>query len=213
MQKLIIIGGGDLARVIIEAARAQGSWDIVGFVDPQPCEETTRRLNVRRLGDDSALRSMTNEQLVLGIGTTTVSPARRLVVEKIDRPDKWATVIHPFTGISPTARLAPGVIVLPGAAICSGAVILEHTIINLGAKVDHDVHVGRFVHVAPQVALGGGSRVEDGAYVGMAAVVRDHVTVGAESMVGMGAVVTKQFPAGSTLVGIPAKPINQSARS
>ena len=213
IQKLIIIGGGELARVVIEATQAEAfegadvfGWDILGFVDPLPCEETTRRLGVKRLGDDSVLRSLTDEKLVLGVGTIKISPVREHIVAKINQPTRWATIIHPFTSISPTAHIAPGVVVLPGVVICSGARISEHAILNLGAKIDHDVHVGKFVHVAPQAALGGGSRVEDNSYIGMGAIIRDHVTVSADTLVGMGAVVSKQFPAGSTLVGIPAKP-------
>jgi acetyltransferase EpsM len=206
-RKLIIIGGGYLSCVVVEAAHAEGSWDIRGFVDPQPCKETTTRLGIPRLGDDSVLSFLTDEHLVLGIGSVKVDPARERVVAKLGAPDRWATIIHPFTSVSPTARVAAGVLILPGAVVCSGAIISEHAIINLGAKIDHDAYVGKFVHVAPQAALGGGSRVEDSAYVGMAAAIRDHVTVSAGTLVGMGAVVTNQFRAGSTLVGVPAKPI------
>jgi acetyltransferase EpsM len=205
MRKLIIVGGGELARVVVEAARAQGCWEIKGFTDPQPCTETATRLGIDRLGDDSILRFLTDEYLVLGIGTVKVSPAREGIVSRINAQDRWASIMHPFTSISPTAHIGAGVVVFPGAVICSGAVISEHAIINLGAKIDHDVHVGKFVHVAPQASLGGGAKVEDNAYVGMGAIIRDHVTVSAGTLVGMGAVVSKQFPAGSTLVGIPAK--------
>ena len=207
MQKLIIVGGGELARVIIEAARADGNWDIVGFVDPQPCEETVKRLGVPRLGGDEALESLTDEKLILGVGTIKVSPIRELVVAKINAPARWATIIHPFTSISPTAQIASGVVVLPGVVVCTGAIISEHVILNLGAKIDHDLRIGKFVHVAPQAALGGGSRVDDNSYIGMGAIIRDHVTVSGDTLVGMGAVVSKQFPAGSTLIGIPARPM------
>lgn len=205
-KKLVVVGGGELACVIIEAARAQG-WDVVGFIDPKPCEETTKRLGARRLGDDTALRDLTDEKLVLGVGAVTVSAARETIVNTINAAGRWGTVVHPFSSVSPTAHLAPGAIVLSGAAISSGATISEHALINLGAKIDHDVHVGRFVHVAPQAALGGGSRVEDHAYIGMGAIIRDHVTIGARTLVAMGAVVSKTFPAGTTLVGVPAKPL------
>jgi len=95
---------------------------------------------------------------------------------------------------------------MPGAVICSGTSVGNHSIINLGATIDHDVRIGSFVHIAPQVALGGGAVVGDDAYVGMGAIVRDHVTIGPRTLVGMGAVVSKEFPEGTTLVGIPAKP-------
>lgn len=206
MQSLIIVGGGELARVIIETAHAQGCWNVIGFVDPEPCEETVRRLGIQRLGTDGDLVSYPNAMVTLGVGTIKVSDTRRNIVAKLNLPDsRWATIVHPSAHVSPSAHLEPGSIVLAGAVICSGASIGKHCIINLGAKIDHDVHVGDFVHVAPQAALGGGSRVEDDAYIGMGAIVRDHLTVSSRTLVGMGAVVSKQFAPGKTLVGIPAR--------
>ena len=38
---LIVVGGGEHARVVIEAARSQPArWEILGFTDPRPCPET-----------------------------------------------------------------------------------------------------------------------------------------------------------------------------
>lgn len=202
---LIVVGGGEYARTVIEAAQAQGHWNIVGFVDPQPCEETQTRLGIPHLGDDTALLKWNSPSLIMGVGAVKVSDIRKTIVRSIGN-DRWITVVHPFAWVSPTAILDRGVVVFAGSAICSGAHIREHSIINLGAKIDHDVTVGKFVHVAPQAALGGGSTVEDDCYIGMAAAVRDHVTVSAKTLVGMGAIVTKQFDQGQTLVGIPAKP-------
>src|ERR1700676_2242430 len=49
MRDLIVIGGGEHARVVIEAAlTVPGQWHVVGFVDPSACEETAARLNVSR---------------------------------------------------------------------------------------------------------------------------------------------------------------------
>jgi acetyltransferase EpsM len=204
---LIVIGGGELACVVIETAQAQG-FDVIGFVDPEPCEQTAKRLGVRRLGSDDDLRMFADTSLVLGIGCVSVDPKREVIVRRVAvSSHRWATVIHPSAHISPTAALAEGVVVLAGAVICSGARIGAHCIVNLGAKVDHDVSVGNFVHIAPQVALGGGSSVGDRAYVGMGAIIRDHTRVAERTVVGMGAVVTKEFDPGAVLVGVPAKPV------
>jgi sugar O-acyltransferase (sialic acid O-acetyltransferase NeuD family) len=204
---LIVVGGGELSRVVIETARAQG-FNVLGFVDHNPCEQTAQRLGLPRLGSDDDLRSFTEANLVLGVGCTSVNPARETIVKRISAPPhRWATIIHPHADVSPTAELAEGVVVLAGAVVCSGARIGAHCIINLGVKIDHDVSVGSFVHIAPQVAVGGGASVGDGAYVGMGAVVRDHIRVGERTMIGMGAVVTRQFEPGTVLVGVPAKPL------
>lgn len=205
MAGLIVVGGGELARVIIETAQASGQT-VLGFVDPQPCDETVSRLGVTRLGDDSAIAAYPGAQLVLGVGSIRASAVRARVVESI-APGRWGKVIHPSAQVSPTAQISEGAVILAGSVICSGAQIGRHAIINLGVMVDHDVFVGDFVHVAPKAALGGGSKVCHGAYIGMGACVRDHTVVNANTTVGMGATVTREFAASSTLIGTPARPM------
>jgi acetyltransferase EpsM len=205
VQELVLVGGGELARVIIETARLAG-WYVRGFVDPEPCHETASRLSVERLGGEEALEQLTDQKLVLGVGTIGVNGDRKTIVDRLSHhAERWTSVVHPAASVSATAKICKGAIILPGAVICSGSYISEHAIINLGAKVDHDVYVGKYVHIAPQAALGGGCRVEDDSYIGMGAIVRDHLTVSHGTLVGMGAVVSKPFPPGSTLVGIPAQ--------
>ena len=54
--RIVVIGGGEHARVVIEAIRSGGgAQEVIGFVDPEPCEETTRRLRVPRLGGEDIL--------------------------------------------------------------------------------------------------------------------------------------------------------------
>jgi acetyltransferase EpsM len=206
MRKLIVIGGGEFARVIMDCASADPSWRIVGFLDPQPCADTTARLGIPRLGGDAAVADFPDAMFVLGIGGLGVSDVRRRVAHGLGIPDEsWARIVHPTASVSPTATLGPGVVVLPGAVICTGARIGAHSVINLGAKIDHDVRVGEFVFVSPQAALGGGSTVDRDSYVGMGAIVRDHVRVSERTMIGMGAVVARTFPPGATLIGVPAR--------
>ena len=51
-----------------------------------------------------------------------------------------------------------------------------------------------------------GCTVEDGAIVGARAVVRPGVRIGKNSVVAMGSVVTKDVPADTVVMGVPAKP-------
>ncbi len=64
---------------------------------------------------------------------------------------------------------------------------------NLYSYVAHDWVIGDFVTFAPGVKCNGNIIIEDHAYIGTGAVV------------GMGAVVTKDVPAGATVVGNPAR--------
>jgi acetyltransferase-like isoleucine patch superfamily enzyme len=53
--------------------------------------------------------------------------------------------------------------------------------------------------------MGGDVRIGEGALIGIGAVVLPRVSIGAWSTVGAGAVVTKDVPAGTTVVGVPAR--------
>jgi acetyltransferase-like isoleucine patch superfamily enzyme len=52
-----------------------------------------------------------------------------------------------------------------------------------------------------------GIRIGDGCWLGHGATVLDGVELGEHCVVGAGAVVTRSYPAGTTLVGVPARPI------
>ena len=208
MHDLIIIGGGEHARVVIEAARAIPSkWNIIGFVDPLPCEETAARMHVPRLGGDDTLSRYPNAALVLGIGTTTLNDRRQRAVARIGAtPERWAVIAHPGASISPTALVGPGSVVLSGAVVNTGARVGQHCILNTHTFLDHDVTIGAFVHTAPGSIVGGGAHVGDGSYLGMGSLIRDHRTLGRTCLVGMGAVVTADFGDDTTLIGVPARP-------
>ncbi|NVB83379.1 MAG: NeuD/PglB/VioB family sugar acetyltransferase, partial [Kofleriaceae bacterium] len=192
MTPLVVIGGGEHARVVIDAIRAQPStWTLEGFVDPDPCTVTQQRSGIRWLGsDDEVLRDVAARFFVIGVGAVGVSDARRAIAARYDAAGaRWATIVHPRATVSTTARLAPGVVVLANAVINTGAEVGVHGVINTGAIVEHDVTLGAFAQVGPGATLGGGVRVGDASYIGLGARVRDHISIGTRATVGMGAVV------------------------
>lgn len=81
---------------------------------------------------------------------------------------------------------------------------------NIYSYVAHDCEIGDFVTFAPNVHCNGSVRIEDHAYLGTGAVIKQGtperpVTIGAGAIVGMGAVVTKDVAPNTTVVGNPAR--------
>ncbi len=103
-----------------------------------------------------------------------------------------------------------------GAVLCNFSHITSNTKIgrffhgNIYSYVAHDCVIGDFVTFAPGVMCNGGVVVEDHAYIGTGAVIREGSTarpivIGHGAIVGMGAVVTKSVAPGATVVGNPAR--------
>ena len=215
---LIVVGGGEHARVVIEAARTRpDEWTISGFVDPVAVETTMRLTAAPYLGDDSAIETALADAavgdrpwVVLGLGGAGGPGLRRRLVERLEAGAatslRWATIVHSGAWVSPTARLGPGTVVLAGAIVNSGAILGAHAIVNSAAVVEHDVVIGDFTHIAPAAVIGGGATLGKDGFVGLGARIRDHVTIGDGATVGMGAAVVDDVAAGVTVIGAPARP-------
>ena len=75
--------------------------------------------------------------------------------------------------------------------------------------IGHDVHLHKNVEITAGVVVGGFVEAQEGAYIGINAVIRNRISLGTNSFVGMGATVTKSVSDGITVVGNPARPFDK----
>jgi acetyltransferase-like isoleucine patch superfamily enzyme len=83
---------------------------------------------------------------------------------------------------------------------------------NIYSYVEHDCVIGDYVTFAPSVRCNGNVHIQDHAYIGAGAVIKqgslaEPLVIGKGAVVGMGAVVTKSVPPYVTVVGNPARPL------
>jgi len=77
--------------------------------------------------------------------------------------------------------------------------------VNYSASIGHDSVVSRLCVIGPGAAVAGGCHLEEAAYLGAGAMVRERLRVGADSVTGMGAVVTRDVSAHRVALGVPAR--------
>ena len=122
----------------------------------------------------------------------------------------------------PLTLMAPQAIILDCNTITTGSVFCQNTMVTSNAKIGkffqcniyayvaHDCIIGDFVTFAPGVRCNGNVHIDDYAYIGTNAIIRQGTAekplhIGKGAVIGMGAVVTKDVPAGATVVGNPAR--------
>lgn len=212
--RLVLIGGGENARVLVDAVRSRPDrWQLAGFLDRKHDPAASGRLGLPWLGtDDDAgrLASEGDTWFVLAVGGNRPDPRRRRLVEAYDAAGvRWASIAHARAEVSASVELGPGAVIYAGAVVNAGARLGAHVLVGSGAVVEHDVTLGDLVQLGPGAVVGGGATIETEAFLGMRCCVRDHRRVGRGTLVGMGAVVVGDAPAGAVLVGVPARPLER----
>ncbi|MCX8006498.1 MAG: acetyltransferase [Coriobacteriia bacterium] len=198
--RLVVIGAGGHAKVVVDAARAAGIDVLAAVGDPAGAR------TVLGVPVVATLEEVEADGFIAAIGDNRAraeafDAARRRGLTPV-------TVIHPSAAVAPSATIGSGTFVAAGVVVNPEACIGQNAILNTSCSVDHDCAIGDHVHVAPGVRLCGGAKVGPGALLGVGSAVIPGVSIGAWAVVGAGAAVLEDVPDGATFAGVPARDLH-----
>jgi len=208
-----VYGAGGFGREVLPLVRAMAGDEDVVFVDDAAGEHGPRELNnqpvvtLDQLSDDC--RGVT---IAVGDPFIREQMAARCLQRGLPSMQVRA---HDVT-IYDRVEIGEGAILCARTLITSNVRIGRHFHCNIFSYVAHDCVIGDFVTFAPRVNCNGAIVVEDFAYIGTGAILRQGradqpLRIGRGATVGMGAVVTRDVPPGVTVAGNPARPLEKSA--
>ncbi|RYD93345.1 MAG: acetyltransferase [Sphingomonadales bacterium] len=207
MARIAIYGAGGLGRDLIGPIRRKGEpFDELVFVDQTPggdlCGIPILSLDDLREGDHVVIAA--------GSGQDREAMERHILERKLIPYSFFA----PFSCVGVGNDIAPGALFCDYSLIGAAAKVGRQFQCNVYSYVSHDCVIGDYVTFAPKVSCNGNVHIEDYAYIGTGAVLRQGsrdkpLVIGRGATVGMGAVVTRDVAPGVTVIGAPARPMER----
>lgn len=207
-----VYGASGCGRSLMPVARQQLQRQNINaeiyFIDDSLIEEMT--VNEHRALNYAAFKNLKADRKSVLIAIAN-SQIREKIAKKLEQDaiELWAVQAENVVRMD-AIEIAPGAALSPFVTLTSNIKIGKCFHANLYSYVEHDCIIGDYVTFAPGVKCNGNIHIEDHAYIGTGAVIKQGtpdkpLVIGKGAVVGMGAVVTKSVPPGVTVVGNPAR--------
>ena len=210
MNKIIIVGGGGHAKVIISILKKL-KYSIYGYVDKF---DKGNILGVGYIGNDNVLEDLVKiekiKHAVLGIGDVGDNIIRHNLSKKLsDLGYSFPPIVSPNAVINEEISIGKGTVVMDGVIVNSGTKIGEFAIINTNSSIDHDCKIGNFVHIAPGVVLSGNVIVGDNTLIGTGSSIIQNIKIAGNTIIGAGSTVVSDCLKEGVYYGTPSKFIKE----
>lgn len=211
MERLAIIGSGDLGHQIAHLALNGRHYLPVGFFDDFETQGDLKH-NIPILGKVSeiseAFRNNDFDVLLIAIGYKHFDKRKELF-ERLKNEIPFGKIIHSSNIIDGSVHIGQGSVVYAGGIFDMNVSIGENVLIYNGCNFSHDVTVESHSIISPGVQIAGFSKIGEAVNLGIGTVISDNIEVTNGTQTGAGAVVTKNILNPGVYVGIPAKKIQK----
>lgn len=205
----VIYCAGEQARVVLDVMRRIGIDEDVTVLDDDTNRHGASLSGVDVAGGARYLDELDADSARCHVAFGDRQGVRLDIADRIEeRGLELFTVIAPSATVSDSATVANGCFVNEQSYVAPDAELERTVLVDSQVNVSHDVVLSEGATVAPGTTIAGGTTVGTDAYLGAGVTVIDDIDVGAGAIVGAGAVVTGDVPPETTVVGIPAAPLN-----
>lgn len=213
MKQVAVFGASGCGRGVMPLVRAkletsETDYELVFVDDEPPAAEINGHLVLTY--SQWLQKPATSRHINIAIANSSVRQklVERCIADRVNFFEVRASNVVQLDDV----QIDVGAILCPFVTLTSNIRIGRHFHANLYSYVEHDCIIGDFVTFAPAVKCNGNVVIEDHAYIGAGAVIKqgvpgDPLVIGKGAIIGMGAIVTKNVPPNVTVVGNPARTI------
>ena len=208
MKKLIVYGAGEFGSLIANVLSYHDDLEIPAYGDDNPQKTADNIDGTPVFGQKDLLNFAEQNNIKLAItaiGNNTIRAEKFNLLKNTGF--QMISIVHPQALIDTKVSYGDNVIIEMGTAIHTNSKIGNNVFLGGEALIGHHNIIGDHVLVGGNVSFGGSVIVEDYVSLGVGASIKPGVRLGKGSVIGVGAAVIKDVEPGTTVVGVPAKPI------
>jgi sugar O-acyltransferase (sialic acid O-acetyltransferase NeuD family) len=208
MKKIIVYGAGEFGTLIANVISYIEKYTIGAYGDDNPIKSGTFIDGLPVYGQEDLLNFAIKNNIniaISAIGNNKVRGEKYYLLK--ENGFNMISIVHPKALIDTNVSFGENVIIEMGTAIHTHSTIGNNVFLGGDALIGHHNTIGNHVLVGGNVSFGGAVLVEDYVSIGVGASIKPGVRLGKGCTVGVGAAVVKDVAPGTTVVGVPAKPI------
>ena len=211
MREIYALGVGHSTPLFIEIAEAAG-WHVAGLYhyNNERTGEEDHGFKILGSFDDLYRKEIKGLYFLPTMGDMNI---RRDVIDNLSkRGGIIPTIIHPSAHISRFAKIAnQGVVIGDRVELQSDVIVENNVIIRSDVTVCHNTTIKENVFVGPKALVGAYITIDELAYIGQGSILISGKAghIGANTLVGAGAMVTKPLPANVIAIGSPARVVKE----
>ena len=208
MKNIIVFGAGEFGTLIQNVMSYNQDFQIAAFGDDNMDKSKITTGNVPLFNQGDLFQFAKENEIqtaIVAIGNNRVRGVKYNLFK--DAGFEMLSIVHPKALIDTKVVFGDNVIIEMGTAIHTHSKIGNNVFLGGDALIGHHNIIGNHVLVGGNASFGGAVVVEDYASIGVGSSIKPGVTIGKDAVVGVGAVVIKDVEPGTTVVGVPAKPI------
>lgn len=212
MERIVLVGSGQHARVVLYNMREQGKYDVACFLDSDSSKTGTIYEGYEVAGTyedlDKIEKKYHTKKFFIAFGA--MKYRKRVFDYFVTHGWEPVNIFHPDAVISPDAKIGKGVLIECGCLVTPNPIIGDNVVVNTGSQVNHDNIVEDNVYIASGVILSGGVTIRENTLLDDGVIVTLGRSVGRNCIIGAGAIVTKDIPDSVVAYGSPAKVVRDN---
>ena len=201
---LAIYCAGGLGSEICGLARCVNRWEQIIFVDDVTDDKFYCGASVFRFDEIEQFRG--NIEFVIASGEPM---GRAKLYDKIKAAGYPLTSIVIPEAMGANVQIGEGCIIFD-CSISTNITVASNVLINSKVIIGHDVNIGEHCVIGCLCFVGGHANLAERVYVAPGTMIKDRVSIGADAILALGAVILRSVKEKAIMLGNPAHKIGEN---